>query len=142
MGNLSKIILFVFAFQFCSAQQVKQKYPSVMVVEKDTLVCFTTEQSKQMGVWNEERKQCLELRKNDNQKISELQKIITTQTGLISNLENEIIQHKENFEDKNSLLLICEDEKDTLKGEVRKQKIGKWISIGVGVVLSIFSLTI
>lgn len=140
MGNLSKIILFIFAVQFCSAQQVKQKYPSVIVVEKDTLVCFTTEQSKQMGVWNEERKECVELRKNDNQKISELQKITTTQTGIISNLENEIVQHKENFEDKNNLLLICEDEKDTLKDEVRKHKIGKWVAIIGGGLLFTVSL--
>ncbi len=145
MGNLSKLILFVFAVQFCSAQQVKPKHPSVIVIEKDTLVCFTTEQAKQMGVWNEERKECVELRKNDNQKISELQKITITQTGIISNLENEIVQHKKNFEDKNSLLLICEDEKETLKDEVGKQKRGKWIAIisGIGgVFLTTFILTL
>lgn len=142
MGNLSKIIIFIFAVQFCSAQQVSQKYPSVIVVEKDTLVCFTTEQARKMGVWNEEKKQCIELRKNDNNKISELQKITTTQTSIILNLENEIIQHKENFKDKNSLLLICEDEKDTLKDEVRKHKIGKWVAVIGGVVLSTLCLTL
>jgi hypothetical protein len=142
MGNLSKIILFIFAVQFCSAQQIKQKHPSVIVVEKDTLVCFTTEQSRQMGVWNEERKECVELRGNDNQKISELKKITTTQSGIIYNLENEIVQHKKNFKDKNSLLLICEDEKNALKDEVRKHKIGKWIAIIGGVFLSTLCLTL
>lgn len=133
MGNLIKTILFVFALQLCYAQ-TKTKYPSVIVLEKDTLVCFTTEQCKQMGVWNEQRKECVELRKNDNQKINELEKITITQTGIISNLENEIVQHKKNFEDKNSLLLICEDEKKSLTKEIRKQKRGKWIAIlgGIG----------
>jgi septal ring factor EnvC (AmiA/AmiB activator) len=145
MGNLSKTILFVFALQFCFAQQVKPKYPSVIVVGKDTLVCFTTEQAKQMGVWNEERKECLELRKNDNQKISELEKITTTQTGIISNLENEIIQHKKNIEDKDKLIGVCEDEKKTLTREIRKQKRGKWIAIfsGIGgVFLTTYILTL
>ena len=133
MGNLIKTILFVFALQLCYAQ-TKTKYPSVIILEKDTLVCFTTEQSKQMGVWNEQRKECFELRKNDNQKINELEKITITQTGIISNLENEIVQHKKNFDDKNSLLVICEDEKKLLKKEIRKQKRGKWVAIlgGIG----------
>ena len=121
---------------------MKQKYPSVIVISKDTLVCFTTEQAKQMGVWNEQRKECVELRKNDNQKISELEKITTTQTGIISNLENEIVQHKKNVEDKNKLIGVCEDEKNTLKREIRKQKIGKWIAIIGGVALSTFCLTL
>lgn len=147
MGNLSKIILFIFAFQFCFGQQkeIKTKYPSVIVVGKDTLVCFTTEQSKQMGVWNEERKECFELRKNDSEKISELEKITNTQTGIISNLESEIVQHKKNFEDKNSLFLICEDEKKSLNKEIRKQKRGKWIAIfsGIGgVFLTTFIFTL
>jgi hypothetical protein len=132
MGNLIKTILFVFALQLCYAQTIT-KYPSVIVLEKDTLVCFTTEQSKQMGVWNEQRKECVELRKNDNQKINELEKITITQTGIISNLENEIVQHKKNFDDKNSLLLICEDEKKSLTKEIRKQKRGKWIAILSGI---------
>lgn len=143
MGNLIKtLLIIIFAVQFCSAQQVKQKYPSVIVISKDTLVCFTTEQAKQMGVWNEQRKECVELRKNDNQKISELEKITTTQTGIISNLENEIVQHNKNVEDKNKLIGVCEDEKNTLKREIRKQKIGKWIAIIGGVALSTFCLTL
>jgi hypothetical protein len=141
MVNLIKTMIFVFAIQLCYAQTIK-KYPSVIVLQKDTLVCFTTEQSKQIAVWNEQRKECVELRKNDNQKISELEKITTTQTGIISNLENEIVQHKKNVEDKNKLIGVCEDEKNTLKREIRKQKIGKWIAIIGGVALSTFCLTL
>ena len=132
MGTLIKTMIFVFAIQLCYAQTIKT-YPSVIILQKDTLVCFTTEQSKQIAVWNEQKKECVELRKNDNQKISELQKITTTQTGIISNLENEIYQHKKNFDDKNSLLLICEDENKSLTKEVRKQKRGKWIAIFGGI---------
>jgi flagellar biosynthesis GTPase FlhF len=141
MGNLSKTILFVFALQFCYAQQVKSKYPSIIVIEKDTLVCFTTEQAKQMGVWNEQRKECVELRKNDNQKIVELEKIKIIQTGIISNLENEIYQHKQNVEDKDKLISVCEDEKKTLTKEIRKQKRGKWIAI-IGGIGSVFITTL
>lgn len=142
MGNLIKTILFVFALQFCYAQKNKTKYPSVIVLNKDTLVCFTTEQSKQIAVWNEQRKECLELRKNDNQKIGELQNVLNQQTGLITNLENETGLLNASLKDKDALILICEDEKKSLKKEVRKQKVGKWIAIVGGVVLSTFFLTI
>ena len=142
MGNLSKTILFIFALQFCSAQNIKSKYPSIIIVEKDTLVCFTTEQSKQIAVWNEQRKECIELSKNDNQTISELEKIKTVQEGVISNLENEIVQYGKNISDKNKLILICKDEKDTLSDEVRKQKVGKWVAIIGGIVLSTLCLKI
>ena len=142
MWNLIKTILFVFALQFCYAQQIKTKYPSVIVLENDTLVCFTTQQSKQIAVWNEQRKECLELRKNDNQKINELENISNQQTGLISNLEKETGLLNANLKDKDSLIKICEDEKKSLKKEVRKQKIGKWIAIIGGVVLSTLCLAI
>jgi hypothetical protein len=132
----------VFALQFCYAQKIKTKYPSVIVLNKDTLVCFTTEQSKQVAVWNEERKQCLELSKNDSQKINELENIITQQKGLISNLEKEKGLLKANLQDKDALIMICEEEKKSIKKEVRKQKIGKWIAIVGGVALSTFLLTI
>jgi len=144
MKNLIKTIIFVFAIQLCYAQTIKT-YPSVIILQKDTLVCFTTEQSKQIAVWNEQRKECVELRKNDNQTISELQKITNTQIGIISNLENEIIQHKKNIEDKDKLIGICEDEKKSLTKEIRKQKRGKWIAIigGIGgVFLTTFILTL
>jgi hypothetical protein len=142
MGNLIKTILFVFALQFCYAQQIKTKYPSVIVLSNDTLVCFTTEQSKQIAVWNEQKKECLELRKNDNQKITELQNIINEQIGIIGNLETETGLLKANVKDKDALIQVCEDEKKSLKKEVRKQKVGKWIAIIGGVVLSTLCLTI
>ncbi len=142
MSNLIKTFFFVFALQFCYAQKIKTKYPSVIVLHKDTLVCFTTEQSKQVAVWNEERKQCLELSKNDSQKINELENIITQQKGLISNLEKEKGLLKANLQDKDALIMICEEEKKSIKKEVRKQKIGKWIAIVGGVALSTFLLTI
>lgn len=136
MSNLIKTFFFVFALQFCYAQKIKTKHPSIIVLDKDTLVCFTTEQSKQVAVWNEERKQCLELSKNDSQKITELENIITQQKGLISNLEKEKGLLKANLQDKDALIIICEEEKKSIKKEVRKQKAGKWIAVVGGIVLS------
>jgi hypothetical protein len=136
MKNLINIVFLLFFVQFANSQ-IKQKYPYVMVLEKDTIVCFTTEQSKQMAVWNEQRKECVELRKNDNQKITELEKISIKKDTIISNLEKEIVLHKKTISDKETLINVCEDEKKALKKDIRKQRRGKWIAIICGVGLSL-----
>ena len=135
MRNLIKTTIFIFVFQICHTQ-IKEKYPVNILIENDTLVCFSKEQSKQIAVWNEQKKECFELRKNDSEKIVQLEKIATTQTGIIYNLENQVIQYKENLGDKDKLITISEYENKSLKKEVRKQKFGKWISIIGGVVLT------
>lgn len=139
MKNLIKTIFFVFLLQFCNAQ--KNQYPLTILIDDDSLVCFTIEQSKQLAIWNEEKKECINLYKNSNEKIIQLENISTTQKGIIDNLENEIIQHNKNLEDKNKIISIFEDEKKYLKKQVIKQKIYKWISIFSGVILSTVLIT-
>jgi len=116
--------------------------PALIDFEKDTLVCFTIEQSKIMGIWNEERKECVELREIDSLKIGEIEKITANQTSIISNLEIEITQHKETIEDKDKLIGIVEDENKTLSKEIRKQKRGKLIAIIGGVGAAILAVLI
>lgn len=141
MKNLINVIFILFLSQALNGQQIK-KYPSVIILSYDTLVCFTTQQSKQMALWNEDRKEFFELRKLDNERIEEMQRKSNEQNVVISNLEKEIVQYKHIVSDKDELLKINEDEKKQLKKEVRKQKAGKWIAI-VGVsVLSVLCLAI
>jgi len=134
MKNLISVLTIIFICHF-TYSQVKPKYPAVMVINKDSLVCFTTEQSKQIAVWNEQRKECLELQSEDKKTIVELNKVVNKQLEIISNLETEITLHKKTISDKETLLQVCEDEKKSLNKEIRKQRRGKWIAIcsGVGV---------
>lgn len=140
MKNLIKTIFFVFLLQFCNAQ--KKEYPLTILIDDDSLVCFTIEQSKQLAIWNEEKKECINLYKNSNQKIVQFENILITQKGIIDNLENEIIQHNKNLEDKNKIISVFEDEKKYLKKQVIKQKFYKWISIFSGVILSTVLITL
>jgi len=141
MKNLIRILFVVFFTQITYAQ-IKNTYPSIMLIGKDTLVCFTTIQAKQMAIWNEKRKECLELSKNDNQKILELNKIVTKQDSIISNLETQVIQYNETIFDKSNLINICEDEKSSLKREIGKQRRGKCIAIICGVGISLLFISI
>jgi hypothetical protein len=139
MKNLINVLIIIFICNFTYSQSNK-KYPSVIVVNKDSLVCFTIEQSKQMAIWNEQRKECLELQVEDKKIIEEFIKLKQTQFGIISNLENETILLKKTIKDKDNLLRVCEDEKVVLNREIRKQKTGKWIAILGGSGLFILTL--
>lgn len=139
MKNLISIILFVFIVNVAYSQN---KYPIVTIIKNDTLICFTIEQSRQITIWNEERKECAELQKVDREKVIELEGINKKQLVIISNLETEINQHKATITDKNNLLKLCDEEKNSLKKEVRKQKTGKVLSIIGGVVLSVLFLSL
>jgi hypothetical protein len=139
MKNLISIILLVFIVNVAYSQN---KYPIVTIIKNDTLICFTIEQSRQITIWNEERKECAELQKVDREKVIELEGINKKQLVIISNLETEINQHKATITDKNNLLKLCDEEKKSLKKEVRKQKTGKVLSIIGGVVLSVLFLSL
>jgi hypothetical protein len=141
MKNLISTLFLVTIYQL-SYTQSKVKYPKLMIVEKDTVMCFTIQQSKQMAIWNESRKECLELSKLDKEKIVELNKISTKKDSIISNLENTILLCKKNVDGKQSLVNVCDSEKKQLKKEIRKQRRGKWIAIIGGVFLSLLCLTV
>jgi hypothetical protein len=134
MKNLIKII-FVFLCQI-SFSQTKEKYPTVIVLKNDTLVCYTTLQSKQMAVWNEQRKECSELQQEDKNNIQTLNKITRNQSDYISNLEKEIKLHKKTIEDKNKQFKIFEDEKKSLNIQIRKQRRDKIIAIAGGLLIT------
>lgn len=134
MNNLIKII-FVFLCQI-SFSQTKEKYPTVIVLKNDTLVCYTTLQSKQMAVWNEQRKECSELQQEDKNNIEILNNITRNQSDYISNLEKEIKLHKKTIEDKNKQFKIFEDEKKSLNIQIRKQRRDKIIAIAGGLLIT------
>ena len=74
--KLSNLFVFVFFFNLTAFSQVKKsEYPKVVVYDQDTVIIFTIKQGKQLGVINEEKKECLE-----NNEI--LSKEISLQFGL------------------------------------------------------------
>ncbi len=137
MKNLISIFFLVF-FSFANAQ----KYPKTIVIENDTIICFTTAQSKQLAVWNEQRKQCQELRILESKEIIKKDGIIYEQNTIINNQDSIIFNYRSIIVEKEKIITINEEEKKLLKKEVRTQKVGKWIAIISGVLLSGLMLAI
>jgi len=131
MQNLISILFIVFAFNL-----IGQKYPKSLVIDNDTLVCFKVAQAKQLGIWNEERKQCQELRIIDNNELIKKEQIIS-ETNQIVFSQNQIIENnKLIIQEKDNIIDIHQRENKLLKKQLRNQKIGKWIAIVSGIFLS------
>jgi hypothetical protein len=131
MQNLISILFIVFAFNL-----IGQKYPKSLVIDKDTLVCFKVAQAKQLAIWNEERKQCQELRIIDNNELIKKDQIIIETNSIIES-KNKIIESNQLIIlEKDKIIDINEQEKKLLKKQLRNQKIGKWIAIVSGIFLS------
>jgi len=131
MKNLISIIFLATIF-FANAQ----KYPKTIIFENDTIICFTTAQSKQLGVWNEERKQCHELRILDAKEMIKKDGVIYEQNEIINKQDSIIFNYRGIIVEKEKIIIINEEEKKLLKKEIRTQKVGKWIAIICGVLLS------
>ena len=75
--KLNSLIVFVLFFNLIAFSQVKKAdYPKVVLYEQDTVIIFTIKQGKQLGIINEEKKECLEnnqvLNKEINQKVKRI----------------------------------------------------------------------
>jgi hypothetical protein len=106
------------------------------VIDNDTLVCFKVAQAKQLAIWNEERKQCQELRIIDNNELIKKDQIIIETNSIIES-KNKIIESNQLIIlEKDKIIDINEQEKKLLKKQLRNQKIGKWIAIVSGIFLS------
>jgi len=131
-------IIFILVISITNAQ----KYPKTIVIENDTIICFTSTQSKQLAIWNEQRKQCQELRVLDRKEITKKDGIISEQNSIISKQDSIIFNYRSIIVEKEKIITIHEEERKLLKKEIRTQKIGKWIAIISGVLLSGLMLAI
>ena len=137
--KINLIVLFSILFQFAFSQ-LKNEYPIVSVIENDSVVIFSLKQSKKLIEINEQKKECFELKSILDNEIIQKDTIIYAQRKKIENL-NSIAEEKQSIiKTKDELIQICEDEKGNLRKEIRKQKIGKWLSISGIIIVSVLGI--
>ena len=135
MNSVIKYLFIILCFH-CSGQN----YPKTILLKKDTVVVFSIGQGKRLSLINEERKKC-------GEELLIVEKQLILKDTIIEGYKDKISSYSEIentlgkiINEKNDLLGICEDEKDDLKKDIRKQKIQKWIAICSGVVLTFLGL--
>jgi hypothetical protein len=138
--SLIKIkLIFCVLYAFSPLSDISaQKYPKSLVIEKDTVICFTTNQAKKLALINEENKMLKQtLSISDNQQVK-LQEIISNQENIIENskvIERKYLELLNSYEVEKK---ANDKVRSMLKRQILKQTIFKYISIGAGVLTSGF----
>jgi len=134
--KLNNIIVFL-VFGFISMAQ-KEPYPRVIIHEEDTVLGFTLKQARQLSVFNEERKECLDVKQDLEGQIKEFNRVNTEQKGQIANLEKVKKDYDDVVKAINDNKALCESEKGIIKTQRNDQIKYKWFSIGAGSLTTLF----
>lgn len=134
--KLSSLIVFLILGFFSIAQ--KEPYPKVVIYETDTVLAFTLKQARQLSVFNEERKECLDIKSDLEGQIKEFQRVNSEQKGQLANLEKIKKDYDDVVKATNENKSLCETEKGILKSQRNDQIKYKWFSIGVGSLTTLF----
>jgi hypothetical protein len=115
---------------------LSQSFPRTVVLGVDTCVAFTLDQSKKMAKWNEEKKENMKLLDLCSKQIVLMDSIILTKENQVNKMSLINRNFKDIIKQKDEILLLTEVEKKSLSHDIKIQKRQKWISIGVGTVLT------
>lgn len=137
--KLSNLFIFLFFVNFiCISQVKKSEYPKVAVYEKDTVIMFTIKQGKQLGIINEEKKECLENNQVLTKEIKQRDIVIKEQTDKLKNYDTIVKDYNDIVKAKDDLKKTCESEKSVLQGIIEKKERHKWYAIVGGSITTLF----
>lgn len=129
---------FIFIFLTFNLIGQTDPYPKVIVHNSDTVLAFTLAQARKLSVFNEERKECLDLKSDLESQIKELEKVKQEQDKQLLNMDK--VQ-----KDYNDILVavkdnkaLCDSEKKILETQRDDQIKYKRFSIGVGILTTFF----
>lgn len=119
-----------------------QEYPKMVVIENDSCIIFTLEQSREMIVWDVEYNECKDERKILLEEMALKDSVITNQKDMVAEY-NEILELYNGIKDeKDTLIQLHVEEKQLLEKQIKKQKRQKFISSALGVIATSILTTI
>ena len=145
MKNLIKVITCVFCLLLTSDafSQVKtSKYPSIQVIESDTVIIFDLEQGRKLAIINESKKHLEQLNEIQLKELNQKDSIIINQNAIIVHDDKIKKAYSDIIIENKKLEKLCQDEKSILMQEIKKQKRYKWTAIISGITLNITTLWI
>jgi hypothetical protein len=125
MKNLIKVITCVFCLLLTSDafSQVKtSKYPSIQVIESDTVIIFDLEQGRKLAIINESKKHLEQLNEIQLKELNQKDSIIINQNAIIVHDDKIKKAYSDIIIENKKLEKLCQDEKSILMQEIKKQK--------------------
>jgi hypothetical protein len=145
MKNLIKFVTCVFCILLTSDafSQVKtSKYPSIQVIESDTVIIFDIDQGRKLAIINESKKHLEQLNEIQLKELNEKDSIIINQNAIIVHDDKIKKAYNDIIVENKKLEKLCQDEKSILMQEIKKQKRYKWTAIISGITVNITTLWI
>ena len=145
MKNLIKFVICVFCILLTSdafSQVKKSKYPSVEIIESDTVIIFDLEQGRKLAIINESKKRLEQLNEIQLKELNEKDSIIINQNAIIVHDDKIKKAYSDIIIENKNLEKLCQDEKSILMQEIKKQKRYKWTAIISGITVNITTLWI
>lgn len=135
--RLNSIIAFVFCVFLTSnafSQQLESKYPSVSVINSDTVIIFTFEQAQKLAIMNEDRKRLKQLNYINEKEIAHRDSIIKMQYNELVNYDKIKRKYDAIVIEKQDIKNLYDSQTGLLNKEIKKQVRQKWVAIITGVV--------
>lgn len=117
-----KYFIFYIVFllsNFCYSQ----KYPKTIIIDSDTCIVFSNEQSKEMIKWDLEKEECLKEK-------GILQNELSLKDTVVSNLTNQILEYKKIQENQQIIIKenieiskLYKQQLDISEKQLKKQKL-------------------
>ena len=114
MKNLIKVVTCVFCLLLTSDafSQVKtSKYPSIQVIESDTVIIFDLEQGRKLAIINESKKHLEQLNEIQLKELNEKDSIIINQNAIIVHDDKIKKAYTDIIIENKNLEKLCQDEK-------------------------------
>ena len=111
-----------------------QKYPSVSVINSDTVIIFSFEQGKKLAIINEDRKRLQKLNIVNEKELAEKDSIIKMQYNQLVNYDKISRKYNAIIIEKEESKKLCDTQCALYTKEIRKLSRQKWVAIISGVV--------
>jgi hypothetical protein len=129
---------FIFIFLTFNLFGQTEPYPKVIVHNSDTLLAFTLVQARKLSVFNEERKECLDLKADLESQIKELERVKQQQDKQLLNMDKVQKDYNDILIAEKDNKALCDSEKKILETQRDDQIKYKRFSIGVGILTTFF----
>tara|TARA_R110002153_G_scaffold123312_1_gene269365 strand:- start:13 stop:444 length:432 start_codon:yes stop_codon:yes gene_type:complete len=136
---MSKTLVILISLVLVAFTGYSQQYPRTIILELDTCIVFTTNQSKKMAYWNTQKTEYQERLTLLNKELSLKDSIIVLNQSKVDKLSLIQKSYEQIIVEKNDLKKLCEAEKQDYITEIKRQKRMKWLIGGLGIITTSFT---
>lgn len=133
LNSIITLFLCVFLSSNALSQHAETKYPSVSVINSDTVIIFTFLQAQKLAIINEDKKRLEKLNVINEKQLQDKDSIINFQKDELENYDKIKRKYEAIIIEKDNLKKLSDSQNIVLIKEIRKQVKQKWIAIISGI---------